>query len=134
LRYCRSRFFTFLFFMQKLSVTSSGKNNKSCGIFHHESKKISFAVFCFFYDFLGNLQYSAKHKNYLSYGFTVSPAGFPAVPQPSPQFYTKLPRKMQGVAMWPLAVGEWRLTGIWRGRRRRWSGEGPGRTTGAPRS
>jgi hypothetical protein len=45
LRYCRSRFFTFLFFMQKLTVTSSGKNNKSCGIVHHESKKIGFAFF-----------------------------------------------------------------------------------------
>jgi hypothetical protein len=33
LRYCRSKFFTFLFFMQKLSGTSSGKNNKSCRIF-----------------------------------------------------------------------------------------------------
>jgi hypothetical protein len=26
--------------MQKLTGTSSGKNNKSCGIFHHESKKL----------------------------------------------------------------------------------------------
>jgi hypothetical protein len=33
LRYCRSRFFTFLFFMQKLSRTSSCKNNKCCRIF-----------------------------------------------------------------------------------------------------
>jgi hypothetical protein len=26
--------------MQKLSGTSSGKNNKSCGIFNHEPKKL----------------------------------------------------------------------------------------------
>jgi hypothetical protein len=33
--------------MQKLSETSSGKNNKSCGIFHRESKKIGFALSIF---------------------------------------------------------------------------------------
>jgi hypothetical protein len=27
--------------MQKLSGTSSGKNNKSCEIFHHKTKKLS---------------------------------------------------------------------------------------------
>jgi hypothetical protein len=60
LRYFRSSFFTFLFFMQKLSGTSSGKNNKSCGIFHHESNKTKFAFFWFVYNFLRNLQESAK--------------------------------------------------------------------------
>jgi hypothetical protein len=30
--------------MQKLSGTSSGKNNKSCGTFHRESNKIGFAL------------------------------------------------------------------------------------------
>jgi hypothetical protein len=38
-------FFTFVFFMQKLTGISSGQNNKSFGIFHHESKKIGFAFF-----------------------------------------------------------------------------------------
>jgi hypothetical protein len=37
--------------MQKLSGTSSGKNNKSCGIFHHESNKIGFAFFLIFVRF-----------------------------------------------------------------------------------
>jgi hypothetical protein len=60
LRYCRSRFFTFLCFMQKLSGTSSGKNNKSCGIFYHKSNEIKFSFLWFFYDFLHNLQKSAK--------------------------------------------------------------------------
>jgi hypothetical protein len=46
--------------MQKLSGTSSGKNNRSCGIFYHESIKIGFAFFLFFYDFLHNLQESAQ--------------------------------------------------------------------------
>jgi hypothetical protein len=69
LRYYRSRFFTFLFFMQHLSGTSSGKNNKSCGIFHHESKKIEFAFFCFLYSFLRILQDSAKQQYYLRFTF-----------------------------------------------------------------
>jgi hypothetical protein len=47
--------------MQKLSGTSSGKNNKSCGVFYHESKKTRFAFFWFFYDFLRNLQESATY-------------------------------------------------------------------------
>jgi hypothetical protein len=46
--------------MQKLSGTSSGKNNKSCNIFHQESKKIGFAFFLFSYDFLRNLQEAGK--------------------------------------------------------------------------
>jgi hypothetical protein len=40
LRYCRPLFFTFVLFVQKLSGISSCKNNKSCRIFHHESKKM----------------------------------------------------------------------------------------------
>jgi hypothetical protein len=46
--------------MQKLSGTSSGKNKESCRIFHNESNKIGFAFFLFFYDFLRNLQETAK--------------------------------------------------------------------------
>jgi hypothetical protein len=46
--------------MQKLSGTSSGKNNKSCKIFHNESKKISYAIFWTFYEFLHILQAPAK--------------------------------------------------------------------------
>jgi hypothetical protein len=64
--------FTFLFFMQKVSGNSWGKNNKSCRIFHNESKKIGFAFFWLFYDFLEILQDSAKgqtlFKNKLSQG------------------------------------------------------------------
>jgi hypothetical protein len=49
-----------VFFMQKLIGISSGKNNKTCRIIHHESKKIGFAFFRFFYDFLRNLQEIGK--------------------------------------------------------------------------
>jgi hypothetical protein len=56
----RSRFFTFLFFMQKLSRNSLDKFNKSCSVFHEESKKIEFTFFWVFYYFLGIWQESAK--------------------------------------------------------------------------
>jgi hypothetical protein len=40
LRYTRSRFFIFLFFMRKLSGKSINKLYKSCSVFHQESKKL----------------------------------------------------------------------------------------------
>jgi hypothetical protein len=49
--------------MQKLSGIISGQNNKGCSIIHHESNKSSFAFFWFFYDFLRNLQESAKSQS-----------------------------------------------------------------------
>jgi hypothetical protein len=64
--------------MQKLSATSSGKNNKSCGIFHHESNKIGFAFFWFFYYFLRNLQESAEALYYWSFRFLPRPLDFTA--------------------------------------------------------
>jgi hypothetical protein len=50
--------FTFLFFMKKLLQNSLDKFNKSCSTLHHESIKIVFAFFRFFYDlrFYKNLQ------------------------------------------------------------------------------
>jgi hypothetical protein len=73
LRYCRSRFFTFLFFMQKLTGISSGQNNKSCSIIHNGSNKIGFTFFRFFYDFLRNLQESANSLYYFSCAFAGRP-------------------------------------------------------------
>jgi hypothetical protein len=60
--------------MQKLRGTSSGKNNKSCRIFHHESNKIDFVVFRLFYNFLHNLQETAKALYYWSYHFARRPS------------------------------------------------------------
>jgi hypothetical protein len=86
--------------MQKLSGTSSGENNKSCGIFHHKSKNIEFAFFWFFYDFLHNLQESAKALYYFSYQF----AG-----RPSKKFF---------FAMWSSGAGSGGLAAIPAGDRR----------------
>jgi hypothetical protein len=57
--------------MQKLAGISSGQNNNSCGIFHHESNKIGFTFFLFFCDFLRNLQESGNHFYYWSSPFAV---------------------------------------------------------------
>jgi hypothetical protein len=73
LRYHRSRFFTFLFFMQKLSGNSLDKFNKSCRALHEKCNKIEFAFFRFFYDFLGILQDSAKPQVLLEIHFTARP-------------------------------------------------------------
>jgi hypothetical protein len=51
--------------MHKLSLNNLDKYNKSCITFHLESKKIGFAFFWFLYDFVWNLQVSAKVKHYL---------------------------------------------------------------------
>jgi hypothetical protein len=57
--------------MQKLNGISSGQNNKSCGIFHHESNKIGFAFFLSFCDLLRNLQETGNHFYYWSSPFAV---------------------------------------------------------------
>jgi hypothetical protein len=64
LRYHRSRFFTFLFSMPKIFENILDKFHKSCSSYHQESRKIEFAVFQFFYDFLKILQDSAKSFYY----------------------------------------------------------------------
>jgi hypothetical protein len=56
----RSSFFTFLFFMPKISGNSLDKFNKSCSTLYQESNKIEFAIFLFLYDFLEILQESAN--------------------------------------------------------------------------
>jgi hypothetical protein len=60
--------------MQKLTGTSSCKNNKSCGIFYNESNKIGLAFFSFFYDVLYNLQETAKWFYYWSCHFAGRPS------------------------------------------------------------
>jgi hypothetical protein len=62
--------------MQKLTGISSGKKNKSCRIFHHESNKIGFAFFWFLYDFLRNLQETAKSQVLFKNHFAVRPFKF----------------------------------------------------------
>jgi hypothetical protein len=62
--------------MQKLTGTSSGKNNNSCGIFHHKPNKIGFAIFWFLYDFLLNLHGSAKCTLLFENHFAVRPLTF----------------------------------------------------------
>jgi hypothetical protein len=65
--------------MQKLTGIGSGKNNKSCWIFHHKYNKIGFEFFWFFYDFLRILQLSAKALILFKNHFAVRPLKFSEV-------------------------------------------------------
>jgi hypothetical protein len=112
--------------MQKLSGISSGQNNKSCRIFHHEPKKLvlHFSDFStIFYAIYKNLP---NHKYYLSYPFAVRPSERSLVSQCGPwaraaavrrQFRPGItgvrPGDGRGVAYGPLGVDlrlGWRRT------------------------
>jgi hypothetical protein len=62
--------------MPKISRNILGEYNKSCSTHHKESSKIQFAIFRIFYDFLENLQQSAKSFYYWSYPFATGPLTF----------------------------------------------------------
>jgi hypothetical protein len=59
--------------MRKLSGKSIDKLYQSYSVCYHESNKIEFAFFWFFYDFLCILQDSAEHKYYLRNYFACRP-------------------------------------------------------------
>jgi hypothetical protein len=82
--YCRSRFFTFVFFMQKLTGISPGENNKSCRIIHNESNKIGCTFFWFFCAFYAIYKNQPNHKYYLSYPFAGRPSEISFLLQCSP--------------------------------------------------
>jgi hypothetical protein len=65
--------FTFVFVMQKLTGISSGQNNKSCRIIHHEYNKIGFTFFRFLCDFLSNLQETANSQVLFKNYFAIRP-------------------------------------------------------------
>jgi hypothetical protein len=73
LSYGRSRFFTFLFFMLKISRIKPCEYNKNCSTLHHESNKIEFAFFWFFYNFIWIFKDSAIHKYYWSFILCLGP-------------------------------------------------------------
>jgi hypothetical protein len=109
--------------MQNLSRTSSWKNNKSCSTLHHESNKIKFAFFWFFYDFLRNLRESAKHMYYLRWGFAPGSLEISTLLQKYTRFTLKTLERFQTLQCGPWGGGrrnsgelQWRgQTGIMRG-------------------
>jgi hypothetical protein len=94
--------------MQKLSGTSSGKNNKNCGIFHHKSNKTEIAFFWFFYDFIWILQESAKWLYYLRCGFAAGSLELSDTSQICPWFtknsLERMGKTQLGPRDWPVAV------------------------------
>jgi hypothetical protein len=100
--------------MQKLTGISSGRNNKSFRIIHHESKKIGFIFLLFFCAFLRNLQETAKTQTLFQL-----------------QFCSQALEKNYLFAMWSLAAGQRRSGQIPANRRPGPAGHGRGRVSGA---
>jgi hypothetical protein len=118
--------------MQNLSGTSSGKNNKSCRIFQHESKKISFAFLLFLYNFIWILQESAKWFYYLRCGFAAGSLELSDTSQICPWFTKNTLELKKGTQCHPWAWRVARLAGIGPLRWRPWSGKVGGRTRDSP--
>jgi hypothetical protein len=116
--------------MQTLPGTSSGKNNKTCRIFHHESNKIEFAFFWFLYDFLRNLQESTKHKYYLRWCLHRGP-GKNRDLKNMPLLCGLGLRKNWGRAMWSLGRRPARKVEFRRGPAAGLAGTGVGRSRGS---
>jgi hypothetical protein len=105
LRYHRSRFFTFLFFMPKLSGNSLDKFNKSCIALHQTSRKVDFAFFRFFYDFLETLQESAIWQYYWRCTFTPGTLQRTKASQSCPWFTEKPSERFGGLQCGPWPWG-----------------------------
>jgi hypothetical protein len=81
--------------VQKVSGKSTYKYKfkKSWSVFHQESNKIGFAFFRFSYDFLRNLQFSAKGQTLFKKPTFTEVLGTFQYIIDMPSVYTKLPRQ-----------------------------------------
>jgi hypothetical protein len=105
LKYNRSRFNSFLFFLQKLSCKSMVMLYKSCRVNHMVTNKIEFAFFYFF------LQFSTDFTKFSKKPHTIQGSNYIEVPGSFP-FLTHVPlvcRKDPGesldLAMWSSGAG-----------------------------
>jgi hypothetical protein len=105
LRYHKSRFLTFIFFMPKMSGNNLDKLNQSCSALHQESRKIEFACFRSLYDFLEILQESAKVFYYWSFTFPHRPLELFKASQMNPSLALKPSGKSQSSNPYPPATG-----------------------------
>jgi hypothetical protein len=79
----------------------TGKNNKSCRIFHNRSNKIEFAFFWNYHDFIRNLQESAKHLHYLRFTFAPGSLGLFDTSQICPWFTKNSLERMESPQLGP---------------------------------
>jgi hypothetical protein len=113
LSYGISRFFTFLFFILKISRIRPCEYNKRCSIFHHESNKIGFAFLLNSLRFYKDFTRFSKRLNTISeHTFKQAPRIFQRVT------YIPLLRRWTPGKIWGLAIGS-----LGTGRRR--SGQNP---------
>jgi hypothetical protein len=95
--------------MPKISRNSLGEYNKSCSVTHQESRKIEFAFFRIFYDFLEILQESPKSFYYWSFHFAPGPLDLFPPSQLYPRFALNTPKRFSPLQSYP-----------WPWRRRGW--------------
>jgi hypothetical protein len=91
--------------MPKISGNSLDKFNKSCNALHQESKKIEFAIFRFFNDFLEILQESAKWLYYWRCTFQHRPLEIFKASHICSSLALRLLGKSQSSHPYPLAAG-----------------------------
>jgi hypothetical protein len=119
LRYLRSSFFTVIFFIQKLLVNSSGKNNKNCSVFTRNPTKLglhfsNFSTIVYrFYKIQPKVKYYLRNQL-----FKQAPGTF--------QYFTDMPLIHKNI---PGKIGEPAIGSL--GTRRRSSPES-GKASGAP--
>jgi hypothetical protein len=119
-------------FHAKILGNSSGKNNKSCSIFHNESNKIGFAFFLLFNDFLRIFKVSAKAIYYLRLGFTGRPLELLFLLRIGPWFTKNTLERMKETQCSPLAMEAVVPAEIGPLRWRVWRGKEWGRKRGSP--
>jgi hypothetical protein len=115
LRYLRSMFFTFLFFMPKILGNSSGKHNKSCRIFTTNPTKLSLhfsessTIFYVFYKIQPKVKHYLRIKfhrgpwNFLA--FTDIPSTLTIRPMQVLQLHHRGPRRCRELAAGEEAAG-----------------------------
>jgi hypothetical protein len=103
--------------MLKISRIKLCEYNKSCRSFHNGFNKIGFAFFWFSYDFLRNLQESAKHMYYLRWCFAPGSLELFSNSQICPRFTLKTLERFQTSQLGPWTNGGGGLAGIRRLRR-----------------
>jgi hypothetical protein len=91
--------------MQKLYGKTMDMLYKSCSVFHQESNKIGFAFLCIFYDFLWNLQESAKQHHYSRFEFSARPLKVFSDSHICPCFALKTPERSKALQLGPWPKG-----------------------------
>jgi hypothetical protein len=120
--------------MLKTSRIWPCENNKSCSILHSKSKKVSFAIFWFFYDFLHILQVSANLQHYRRCTLAPRPSERSKTLQLGPRFVDNPLERNWTSQLGPWPRGTAGSPEFRRLRPRSRAGSGSGSSRGSPRT